>query len=159
MLGIRLLSSHRGEGGGLWFKNRCGETQANRFPSNNSPASSNSQGKMVLYSPIWQQQCAPELFGGGRLQPELLGEDEGGGWGGWEGGTFHTADGGETKMDKEARAAHLQCAEVPPGGDKAQRTGGAFRQLKAWKADFLHWKVTISELVNQSQTTETSRTS
>lgn len=74
---------------------------------------------MLLYSPIGQQQCAAELFGGGRLQPELLGEDDGG----LGRGTFHTADGGETKMDKAAKAAHLQCAGDPAGGDRAQRTG------------------------------------
>lgn len=40
------------------------------------------------------------------MQLELLGEDEGEGVG-KGGGAFHTADGGQTKMDKEARASRL----------------------------------------------------
>lgn len=51
------------------------------------------------------------------------------------GGHSTQLTGGETKMDKKTRAAHLQCEEGPPGGDNAQRTedrgqGGVFRQLK-----------------------------
>lgn len=55
-------------------------------------------------------------------QPPLLSADGSGG------GALHSTQltGGETKMDKGARAAHLQGSGSPPGGGRAQQKSGLF---------------------------------
>lgn len=130
MLGVRLLSSHRGEGGGSDLKIDVGKHKPTDSPAIIPPLLLTAQEKWFFThrfdSNSAQQSCSEEEDCSLSSSVKTRVGVEGVG----KGGTFHPADGGETKMDKEARAAHLQCAKAPPGGDKAQRTGGAFRQLK-----------------------------